>query len=123
MDENEKLKEIKTKISELSGVPAEYISGNNADECIEYTKALIEYKNTVGQDNKSTEEKFADWLSSQMSCEHYYVPCHAPDSEVNGTHNVEDGGEPYGFENKDKLESFEEWLSEALPDRPIDFLL
>lgn len=68
------LEEIKTEISNRTGIPAELLTGETAEENIAKAKALLAYKRECsikkedGQP-KSTKQQFANWMQTNYGTE------------------------------------------------------
>lgn len=72
------VRDLRIKIAEETGVPANLLTGSTEEECRDQAKAITAYANPKGYPNvrdggevtktgkPSTRQQFADWFNSQM---------------------------------------------------------
>ena len=122
------LNELKTVISERTGMPASLLTGQTAEEIISQARALLELKSKNEVERpKSTREQFAEWLSIKQG-EVLEDPENAALSEIAEAVRVEnggypvipDGGEVTGLPDpRPAWKQFEEWFNHRTAFNPL----
>ena len=57
--------ELKQEIEDYTGIPANMLNGETAEENIAQAKALLAYKREAANSDKSPREQFADWFNAR----------------------------------------------------------
>lgn len=58
------MKDIRKRVSELTGLPEELVEGEDARGMIGRARALLEYKRTSARGAVTTREQFAEWMGA-----------------------------------------------------------
>ena len=123
------IEELKQEIEQNTGIPADLLTGETAEENITQAKALLAYKrkNTI-ETPKTTAEQFSEWLSAKRGDPVQDNRITALDGiaeaarrEAGGYPYVKDGGEIDTSRLPDPRptkQQFEEWFYNVSAWRP-----
>lgn len=119
--------DYKQEISEATGIPAELLTGDTAEENIARAKALLAYRSEAeATRRKEPREQFAEWMNAQGIGEE------APDRsaaldviaeqarvEAGGYPKIQDAGEVANMPDpRTAKEQFTEWIADRMSWNP-----
>ncbi len=106
--------ELKQEIVQRTGIPADLLTGETAEENIVRAKALIKFaKDRTPEQPKSTRESFAAWFNEVQGTEQEDNRMQAITDLENSMRSypvLTDGGEAQGMNARPAKESFAEWF-------------
>lgn len=119
--------ELKQRIEQETGVPADLLTGETAEETIAHAKALLAFKRKhAAEPPKTTNEQFAEWFRAQSGEEPEMDPAGAALAEIENSlreypAGLRDGGEVtnLNIDGGSARDKFAEWFGQKTAFNPF----